>query len=257
MNDEDHDWERRHLEISPYSLNVIKEQQSNSNLPEEEDPFLQTSYSSEDSQVNFTHGEAARCLDALVSHQDLQSARERIGRNRDKGRMRQELINGIKKLSSGNLFLAGVCEVGQEVQQRLQNNTQKAHRAEQEVYERASRTYLKLFLAAFSIRQNKPDWKTWKNSDLTVVLNTLKRKSDGSLPKKKADLVATYKVWSSGRSPFSFCEYCKMNNVVIPEGQSDDLDNFFDESDSDNENENVENQVAVSLLELAGSSQSI
>ena len=47
-----------------------------------------------------------------------------------------------------------------------------------------------------------------------------------------------------------------MNNKVIPEGQASELDIFFDESDNDSEVENVENEVANSLLELARPSQS-
>ena len=85
----------------------------------------------------------------------------------------------------------------------------------------------------------------------------MKRKTDGSLPKKKVDLAATYEVWSGGRSPFSFREYCEMNKIKTPEGESEELDIFFDERDSDNEDENVENEVAASLLDLAGIGQSI
>ena len=88
-----------------------------------------SSFPPEDMQVNFSCGEAARCLDSLVAFQDLQSARERINKNRDKGKMRQELVDGAKRLSAGNLFLAGVCEVGKEVQERMRNNAEKAQRA--------------------------------------------------------------------------------------------------------------------------------
>ena len=150
MNDEDRELEKQYLEISPFSINIIREEQ---NLPESKDPSVQpSSFPPEDMQVNFSCGEAARCLDSLVAFQDLQSARERINKNRDKGKMRQELVDGAKRLSAGNLFLAGVCEVGKEVQERMRNNAEKAQRAAQEAYEKARATYLKIFSTANSIR---------------------------------------------------------------------------------------------------------
>ena len=170
--------------------------------------------------------------------------------------MRQELVQGIIKLSAGNLFLAGLCEVGTEVQERMKITAEKASQQEQQQYEKARGTYIGLFRKANSIREEKPNWKQWSNKELTAVLNTMKRKTDNSLPKKKADLVTLYEEWNLTRSPFSFREYCEMNNKVIPEGQASELDIFFDESDNDSEVENVENEVANSLLELARPSQS-
>ena len=222
----------------------------------ETDQFLQPNHSEEEMQINFTSGEAARCLDSIVSHQDLQSARHRIQQNRDTGRMRQELVQGIIKLSAGNLFLAGLCEVGTEVQDRMKNVAEKATQQEQQQYEKARSTYIDLFCKANSIRSEKSNWKQWSNKELTAVLNTMKRKTDRPLPKKKADLVALYEEWNLIRSPFSFREYCEMHNKVIPEGQASELDLFFEESDNDSEFENVETQVANSLLELTRPSQS-
>ena len=48
-----------------------------------------------------------------------------------------------------------------------------------------------------------------------------------------------------------------MNKIKTPEGESEELDIFFDERDSDNKDDNVENEVAASLLDLAGIGQSI
>ena len=74
MNDEDREWEINNLEISPFSLEMISIEQNDS-LPIETDPFLQPNHLEEEMQVNFTSGEASCCLDSIVSHQDLQSAR--------------------------------------------------------------------------------------------------------------------------------------------------------------------------------------
>ena len=135
----------------------------------------------------------------------------------------------------------------------MKRNTEKILQEESEQYEKARATYLELFSRANTIQRNKPDWNLWSSKELTTVLNTYKRKTDGSLPKRKAELAATYQVWSGGRMPFSFREYCVMHNKKIPEGQSGELDISF-ESDSDEEN--IEHEVAASLLELAGAAQS-
>ena len=65
--------------------------------------------------------------------------------------MRQDIINGITKLSSGNLFLAGICEVGEEVAERMKRNTEKILQEESEQYEKARATYLELFSRANTI----------------------------------------------------------------------------------------------------------
>ena len=137
--------------------------------------------------------------------------------------MRNDLIKGITKLSSGNLFLSVVCSVGVEVQQRIKNNTENVIQEEKSQFNKARATYLGLFLEANAICQNKPDWRTWNGKELTAVLNTMKRKTDSSLPKKKAELAALFKEWNINCSPFTFREYCSMNNKAIPTGKSTNL----------------------------------
>ena len=99
--------------------------------------------------------------------------------------MRNDIIKGITKLSSGDLFLSDVCGVGVEVQQRIKNNTEKVIQEERTDFNKARATCLVLFSKANAIRQNKPNWITWTGKELTAVLNTMKRKADSSLPKKK------------------------------------------------------------------------
>lgn len=136
MNEDDKKWERENLEISPYSLNLMFKEQL-LNLPEDEDPYLQPKYSTTKSKLNYSYGEAARCIEQIVSQEDLQSARDRIQKNRDVGKMRQELVNGVKRLSAGNLFLADICSVGIEVTKRIKNNTQKVLQQEKADFEKA------------------------------------------------------------------------------------------------------------------------
>lgn len=88
-----------------------------------------------------------------------------------------------------------------------------------------------------------------------MFFNTYRWKTNGSLPKKKAELVATYQVWNSVRMSFSFREYCEIYNEKNPEKESVELDFDFGR-DSDSKQENLEEQVASSLLELAGQKQS-
>lgn len=128
MCEDSRNWEKEHFQISPKSLKEINENETY--LPGENDPFLRKSYSSEETQANFLHREATCCLNKLVSHQDLQSARNIIERNRDKGKMREDLTNGVTKLSSGNLFLTGICKVGEEVVKQIKNNIAKVMQAE-------------------------------------------------------------------------------------------------------------------------------
>ena len=137
MNDEDKAWEKENMEISPFSKSIIFDEQ-NLNLPENEDPFLHPKYPSEDTKLNFSHSEAARCIDSLVSAQDLQSARNCIEKNKQIGKKRQDLVSGIKKLSTGNLFLVDICDVGTEVAERIKNNTEKAIQMEKDAYKKST-----------------------------------------------------------------------------------------------------------------------
>ena len=133
MNEDDKGWEKNNIVISPKSMETIFAEQ-NLNLPEEEDEFLQPKYTTIEAKLNYSNGEAARCLDSLVSQQDLQSSRDRIRKNKDIGKMREELVSGITRLSTGNLFLADICNVGEEVAERLKNNTAKIQQQEQAAY---------------------------------------------------------------------------------------------------------------------------
>ena len=67
--------------------------------------------------------------------------------------MRQELVQGIIKLSAGNLFLAGLCEVGTEVQERMKITAEKASQQEQQQYKkaRASEKVIYSFLVDYCI----------------------------------------------------------------------------------------------------------
>lgn len=75
MNNEDKDWEKHNLEILPQGMQTIFSDQ-NMDLPDDEDVFLQPKYSTNQKKMNLSHGEASCCIDSLVSHKDLQSARE-------------------------------------------------------------------------------------------------------------------------------------------------------------------------------------
>ena len=170
--------------------------------------------------------------------------------------MKEELVSGITRLSTGNLFLADICNVGEEVAERLKNNTAKIQQQEQAAYEKARDTYLVLFSKSNNVLRSKPDWTSWNGKELLAVLNTMKRKSDGPLPKKKAELSSLYEEWNGSRTPFTFLEYCTMNNKKIPEGRPSELDLYSFEDDSDSDDENVENEVAAALLEFSAQSQS-
>ena len=137
--------------------------------------------------------------------------------------MRNDIIKGITKLSSGNLFLSGVCSVGVEVQQRIKNNTEKVIQEERTNFNKLRVTHLVLFTKANDICQNKPNWIIWTGKELTAVLNTMKRKADSFLPKKKAELAALFEEWNIDHSPITFREYCSMNNKAIPTGKSTNL----------------------------------
>ena len=177
--------------------------------------------------------------------------------------MRQDLIKGITRLSFGNLFLAGICEVGTEVKERLEINTVQAQHKLQEAFNKARNTYLAISSKANSVHRTKPNFKTWNCDDLKPVLASLKRKDDRLMPKLKADLAATYKMWFT-RSPLSLQEYCDINNTVIPEGNETDTgimsvsEDFEEEGENKNENsaEEVEAQLADALLEFSSLNQS-
>ena len=64
MSEEDKYYEKLHISISKQSLKKkIQWQQS-------DDPFLHSHFSTDDQKINFSYGEAAYCLDSIVSHYD-------------------------------------------------------------------------------------------------------------------------------------------------------------------------------------------
>ena len=174
--------------------------------------------------------------------------------------MQQDLVKGILRLSTGNLFLAGICKVGTEVEERMHNYTVRAQYNAQETFNKVKKSYLSTISKANSFCCAKPKFKTWNCDDLKAILASLKRKDDGSMPKLKADLAATYKMWST-RLPFTLQEYCEMNNTTILEGAETDSGIMsLSENEEEEENENaegVETQLADTLLDFSQNNQPV
>ena len=77
MNEEDIECEKDNLDISPFSMNLIFEEQ-NLNLPELDDAYPQPKYSTAEQKIQLSHGAASCCIDSIVSHHNLQEACDRI-----------------------------------------------------------------------------------------------------------------------------------------------------------------------------------
>ena len=84
-------------------MKILFEDQ-NLKLLEENDLLLQPSYSTDEQKMNFTQGESSQCLESLVSHHDIQAARDRIEKNREKAKMRQDIMERITKLEYPQLI---------------------------------------------------------------------------------------------------------------------------------------------------------
>lgn len=142
--------------------------------------------------------------------------------------MKKDIINGIKKLLTGNLFLAGICEAGApEVQERIKLQTQKKKEEIQNNFKQKKEAYLEMFGKANSICDTKPDYTKWTIKNLQLVLpifccTYISTKKNENITSKKANLAATYEVWRT-RSPIPFREYLEIKNTILPEGESDDL----------------------------------
>lgn len=80
---------------------------------------------SEHDQLNFSHGTAAFCIDAIVSHNDLQIARERIKNEHQKGKTIREKLEAAKRVTSGIVFPSGTSRLGKTVFDVCRENENK------------------------------------------------------------------------------------------------------------------------------------
>ena len=154
-------------------------------------------------QLNFSHGTAAFCIDAIVSHNDLQIARERIKNEHQKGKTIREKLEAAKRVTSGIVFASGTSRLGKTVFDVCRENENKKKAEDIERIQKEEVKYINDVKKAQATLAAKPDINKMTIKELTIICKPLKRKGDGPMPNKKEALLAKYKEWN-GRPPLSF-----------------------------------------------------
>ena len=148
--------------------------------------------------LNFEYGNAAYCLDSIVSHDALQKARQRIRKEQEKGESLKHKISVSKRVTAGILVKAGSHRIGQTVFDVVKQRTQEKAEESRRKIAKAKATYTNDVAKADTILSSKPPQAdksanpTWTIKELQAILKPMKRKDDGAMPKKKPPLLALY-----------------------------------------------------------------
>ena len=193
---------------------------------------------SEHDRLNFSHGTAAFCIDAIVSHNDLQLARERIKNEHQKGKTIREKLDAAKRVTSGIVFASGTSRLGKTVFDVCRENENKKKAEDIERIQKEEVKYLNDVKKAQATLAAKPDINKMTIKELTIICKPLKRKGDGPMPNKKEALLAKYKEWH-GRPPLSF-DYDDRNMNTLDDHDNEPL--YDDVVDTGN----LENMISES-----------
>ena len=145
---------------------------------------------------NLSNGMAAWCVDAIVQNQDLMEARGRIKKNQENGKSKSQKLMEIKKMTAAAAFLTGTTRLGEGVFQRVKRGIDEADAKQAEAKRSADLTHRAALLEYDAVMALQKPPTSWNVAQLKSVLKVLKRKEDGAMPSKKADLVVKYNEWS-------------------------------------------------------------
>ena len=148
--------------------------------------------------LNYNNPNSAFCIDAIVQHEDLMSARERIKKEKDNGASVRDKILASKKVTAGHLVKAGTHRIGMTVfdviherqnlnRVKIRKSVEKKRKDLEEAYKKAD--------AVLQKKGNSPD--NWTGDDLKDILRPMKKDGDPAMPTLKAPLRELYDKWMS------------------------------------------------------------
>ena len=153
--------------------------------------------------LNFSSGTSLFCLTSIVSKDQLMKARERIKKDKDDGAEAYDKLKASKKLTAGVCYKNDVVRLGQSVFDVCKEKIELKKAELQEKLKEEEKSYLKLKQKADAIIASAISINSLSNKDLSVILKSLKIKSDKKLPTRKKDMIELYHKWKD-RPPRQF-----------------------------------------------------
>ena len=196
-------------------------------------------------QLNLSEGTAKFCIDAIVSHEDLQRARERIKGEHQKGKSIMEQLEAAKRITSGIVFGSGTSRLGKTVFDICRENEEKKKDQMIRKIKEDEAKYLIDVKNANLILEKKKDLNTMTIKELTIICKPLKRKTDGKMPTKKAALITKYNEWNGRPTPSFTIDHIQIEMPSTNDDTADDIesnsnDNGIGQFDTDIVNETAE-----------------
>lgn len=142
---------------------------------------------------NFDNGFSSTILDKMVSQNDMNNSRKRNYDMKKIGSTLEHKLKLMSRKSSAQLVLvAQVHVLGKPLTQRIKEDIMLLQQQQQEATLKKDLHYLTICEDADKVKlknADKPSYDSWSVNDLKAFLKPLKRKSDGKMPSRKADLV--------------------------------------------------------------------
>ena len=165
--------------------------------------------------LNYSSGSSARVLDSLISHGDMMTARERIKKSQDDGRLFAEKLAEARQVTAGQIFKAGSSRLGKTVFDIKQESINREIARVKAQHEGNIQKYAATKKKADNFLALKKPYSLWTISDFKVVLAPLKTRADGKMPLKKQELQEAYLKWKD-RPPKTFD-----GEIILHSGDSD------------------------------------
>ena len=227
--------------ILPNKSPAVKQQVSATSVPESEtlhsttnntDTSTITMTSSDTTKpapsLNFNTGTASFVLDAIVQHEDLQKARERIKREQEDGKSVSEKLKKSTKITAGIIWKCGTNHLGKNILDVMKQDQVKKYQAEKEKIQKAESAYLKMKHESDALIATGKAISQFNLKELTTIIKPYKRNGDKALPKKKDDIIKLYDEWKN-RPPREF-DYSAVNEFFASMTECNDTD----DANSDN-----------------------
>ena len=185
--------------------------------------------------LNYNTGNAAFCIDSLLQHDQLMTARQRIKKEQENGKSVREKIAASKRVTAGMLVKSGSHRLGQTVFDVVKERTQQKADALRTKIKKANDTHdadIRKRNAVLLAKPEQPDRSPhvkWTIKDLQSILKPMKRTEDGAMPSKKPPLLELYRV------------FCLENRVCVsfPVGDECDVMVEVQEEEAADEDEDV------------------
>ena len=178
------------VKITWRNINQVTDLATN---PTYDTKYSAQNYSPEQVDLNISEGTGAWCLDTMVRHKDLMTARERIKGDRDAGKSYEDELREMKRITGGKLFKAGQVRIGKSIFKIHQENRTKEEEDARKKRTKKNQEYSACVAAASTLLASGVNHETKiTRKQLKILIAPYKRKEDPAVPSRKADLLEYY-----------------------------------------------------------------